>query len=155
MSIRKHNKSRRGLTSMEFALILPILVVLVMAIIEAGTMFSAWMTIQKAAQSGARYAATGIGDDGGDRVGLIVLQTEKWLESLNGGKEIVVKSWPTPEAAGDGVAGDAGPPCGLVEVSVTYGYEPITPVFEAMFPDDIELNGRDRKLNEPWKPCDG
>jgi len=154
MNTLTHNKRRRGIASVELALVLPFLIVLVMALIEVGCMFSAWMTIQKAAQSGARYAATGIGDDGGDRLGLIVQQTEKSLEALGGSKLVVVKSWPTAEASGDGVADDPGQPCGLVEVNVLYDYEPVTPIFEALFPDDIQLSSRDRKLNEPWKPCD-
>lgn len=148
-------QSRRGITTVEFALLLPILFFLVMGIIETGNMFSAWMTIQKAAQSGARFATTGIGDEDGSRLNLIVEETEQWLVALNGDKTVEVRSWPTTDVLGDGNSGDPGGPCGLVEVGVTYDYTPITPVFEALLEGAIELTSHERKLNEPWKPCDG
>lgn len=146
---------RRGMTTMEMALILPFIFILVMGMIEMGNMFSAWMTIQKAAQTGARVASTGVGDEEGSRMSLIIAETEKWMESLGGDKLIEIKSWPSPSAGGEGITGSAGGPCELVEVGVTYDYHPVTPILSSLFPDVILLTGHDRKLNEPWKPCDG
>ncbi|MFH1915014.1 MAG: TadE family protein [Pseudomonadota bacterium] len=146
---------RRGMTTMEFALILPFLLAMVMVTIEAGTMFYSWLTIQKAAQSGSRFAATGQGEEQGDRLNRIMEATGVWLDHLDsGGTEITVRSWPDVSGSGDGMADDAGNPCGLVEVAVTYHYHPFTPIIGAMLPNSIALTGSDRKLNEPWRPCD-
>ncbi|MDD3311559.1 TadE/TadG family type IV pilus assembly protein [Pseudodesulfovibrio sp.] len=149
------NRHRRGLVSLEFALILPLLLALAMALIEGGVMFYSWLTIQKAAQSGARFAATGQGEDQGTRMSQILGVAEEWMDHLDKGeKTIVVRSWPAGLPEGDGVEGDAGGPCQMVEVDVTYTYHPFTPVIGSALPETIPLRGTDRKLNEPWRPCD-
>ncbi len=53
---RRH---RRGQTAVEFALTLPILLLLMFGIIEFGRIFQSWVTIQNAARTAARYAITG------------------------------------------------------------------------------------------------
>lgn len=52
-------KPRRGQTLVEFALTLPILLLLMFGIIEFGRIFQAWVTIQNAARTAIRYAVTG------------------------------------------------------------------------------------------------
>lgn len=148
-------RQRRGLATMEFALILPLILAFAMVVIEGGVMLYSWMTLQKAAESGARFAATGAGEDEGTRVAQILDVTDDWLTHLNKGeKTITVKSWASATAQGDPVEGDAGGPCQMVEVDVTYAYHPFTPVIGDILPETIPLHGFDRKLNEPWRPCD-
>jgi len=155
MRDRTNNQSRKGVTSAEFALIVPFIIVIFMGIVEFSTMFYSWMTLQKAAQSAARFAATGQGEEEGTRLSQIMQLTENWLENLNNGaKEITITSWPTVNAVGEGSDGSAGGPCGLVQVAVVYNYHPYTPLVSVMLPEVVELYGQDRKLNEPWKPCD-
>jgi len=155
MRKQRNNFRRRGITTMEFAMVLPFLIALVMGMVEFGTMFYSWMNIQKAAQVATRFAATGVGEEEGTRMTQTVQIAEDWMESLNkGSKEIMITSWPTTSATGDGTAGNAGGPCGLVQVAVIYNYHPFTPLVSAMLPEVVELYGQDRKLNEPWKPCD-
>jgi len=50
---------RRGQTLAEFAISLPLLLILVFGIVEFGRMFQSWVTIQNAARAAARYAVTG------------------------------------------------------------------------------------------------
>ncbi len=50
---------RKGQTLVEFALTLPILLMLIWSIIEFGRIFQAWLTIQNAARAAARYGVTG------------------------------------------------------------------------------------------------
>ena len=50
--------------------------------------------------------------------------------------------------------GNAGPPCGLVEVEVVYVYHPVTPLGGGIFPEVVTMTGADRKIIEPYKPCD-
>ncbi len=42
----------------------------------------------------------------------------------------------------------------MAEVAVVYQYKPFTPLVATLLPDSIPLRGYDRKVNEPWKPCD-
>src|SRR5512141_3013144 len=52
-------RARRGQTLVEFALTLPILLLLLFGIIEFGRIFQAWVTLQNAARTAVRYAITG------------------------------------------------------------------------------------------------
>lgn len=52
-------RPRRGQTLAEFAITLPILLLLIFGIIEFGRIFQAWVTLQNAARAAARYATTG------------------------------------------------------------------------------------------------
>ncbi|AMK12717.1 MAG: TadE/TadG family type IV pilus assembly protein [Pseudodesulfovibrio sp.] len=147
--------SRRGLAAVETALVLPILFILAMGVIEGGNAVYAWVTVQKAAQRGAHYAATGRGAETGTRLADIINTTQAGLTTLDPAKVIIsVRSWPDLSATGDGIDNDAGAPCQLAEVAVLYNYEPFTPLVASLLPDSIPLRGYDRKVNEPWKPCD-
>jgi Flp pilus assembly protein TadG len=57
MTKRHNNTSERGQTMTEFAIILPILVVLLFGIIQFGIAFNNYVTITDAARAGARKAA--------------------------------------------------------------------------------------------------
>jgi TadE-like protein len=65
----KEQQRRKGQTMAEFAITLPILLILVFGIIEFGRVFQAWVTLQNAARNAARYASTGSFDT--DRFSLI------------------------------------------------------------------------------------
>lgn len=56
-------RSRRGQTMAEFALTLPILLLLMFGVIEFARIFHAWVTLQNAARAAARYAVTGRWDE--------------------------------------------------------------------------------------------
>src|SRR3982750_3940122 len=60
--LRLHNRRRTGQTLAEFAITLPILLLLLFGIIEFGRIFQAWVTLQNAARAAARYATTGVYD---------------------------------------------------------------------------------------------
>jgi len=49
----------RGQAMVEFALVLPVLLILLMVLIEVARLFSAWLIVENAAREGARYAVTG------------------------------------------------------------------------------------------------
>lgn len=57
--LRRKPSFERGATVVEFALIVPLLLILLMAIIELGALFWVNMTMQHAVREGARYAITG------------------------------------------------------------------------------------------------
>lgn len=51
--------NNRGQALLEFALILPLLILLLMGIIEFGRIFNAYIVLNHLSREGARYAATG------------------------------------------------------------------------------------------------
>ncbi|MFN8564669.1 MAG: TadE/TadG family type IV pilus assembly protein [Anaerolineae bacterium] len=57
-----HTQRRTGQTLAEFAITLPILLLLLFGIIEFGRIFQAWVTLQNSARAAARYATTGVYD---------------------------------------------------------------------------------------------
>lgn len=52
-------RRRKGQTLAEFAITLPIVLLLMFGIVEFGRIFQAWVTLQNAARTAARYASTG------------------------------------------------------------------------------------------------
>ncbi|MCP4428809.1 MAG: hypothetical protein GY803_30355 [Chloroflexi bacterium] len=57
--LKKKRRSQKGQALLEFALILTVLLMIVFLLIEASRIMWAWVTVQNAARSGARYAITG------------------------------------------------------------------------------------------------
>ena len=53
------SKTQRGQALVEFALILPLLLMVVCAILQFGLVFHAYLTVNEAAREGARLAAVG------------------------------------------------------------------------------------------------
>lgn len=54
-----NRRRRQGQTLAEFAITLPTLLILVFGVIEFGRVFQAWVSLQNAARTAARYASTG------------------------------------------------------------------------------------------------
>src|SRR5512140_3187751 len=71
-------RSRRGQTLVEFALTLPVLLLLLFGIIEFGRIFQAWVTLQNAARTAVRYAITGQYDTNEFNI------DEPWTPNANG-----------------------------------------------------------------------
>jgi Flp pilus assembly protein TadG len=57
MSVRRAGREDRGSAAVEFALVLPLLLLLIFGIIDFGRMLNAKITINEAAREGARAAA--------------------------------------------------------------------------------------------------
>jgi len=58
-------KSEKGASAVEFAIILPILVMIVFGIFEFGIAYNNWIALTHAAREGARLAAVGFIDENG------------------------------------------------------------------------------------------
>ena len=149
-------RGQQGSTVLAFALVMPVLLVLILGLVEMGYIFSAQATVDKAAQVGARFAVTGQGSLDGNRLELILSKTHDVADTLSGGEGVTVsvRSWDDINAQGEPREGDPGQPCDLVEVEVLYVYSPVTPVIGSLLPDSIVLWGRERRVNEPWMPCE-
>lgn len=60
--IRKMHRDQNGQSLVEFALILPLLLLIVMGILEFGLMFNVYLTINNASREGARLGSVTEGD---------------------------------------------------------------------------------------------
>ncbi|MBZ0297890.1 MAG: pilus assembly protein [Anaerolineae bacterium] len=63
MTTQPNTRKRKGQTLAEFAITLPILLILVFGVFEFGRIFQAWVTLQNSARTAARYASTGSFDE--------------------------------------------------------------------------------------------
>jgi hypothetical protein len=54
-----NSKTTRAQGMVEFAIILPVLLVSIFVIIEFGRLFHAWLVVENGARFGVRYAVTG------------------------------------------------------------------------------------------------
>jgi Flp pilus assembly protein TadG len=130
---RARARDQRGAVAVEFALIFPILVLLVLGIIEFGGGFHAWDATQNAAREGARLGAV---DASPSEITQRVRGTTSFLNQSdltvtiqcqrNGGPFSTCSSNPAQWVEGD-----------IVRVAVEYHYDYITPLprFVGMGPD--------------------
>jgi Flp pilus assembly protein TadG len=113
--IRKEDrKSEHGQAVAEFALIVPIFLLLVFAIVDFGMGFHAWITVTNAAREGARLGAVGGTQT---EVEDKVYDTSSSLDS---------------DQLGVLVTNAGGDPGEAVTVDVSYDYELITPLSSIM-----------------------
>jgi Flp pilus assembly protein TadG len=110
---RRKGSRQRGQSLVEFALVIPLFLVLVFGIIDFGLGLKSWITITNAAREGARFAAitcsTATNDDG------VIATTEEAAADLSDDVTVTVTNCP----------GDATE---SVTVAVEYDYELITPL---------------------------
>jgi Flp pilus assembly protein TadG len=150
----RRSEASRGATALEAALLLPALFVLLLGIIESGNLLENWLRLHKAAQAGARVAVTGQGVEQGDRMTRIVSEVGTVLAAMDEtGLDVTVCSYAGRNLDGTCLDGFAGEPCDTVQVEVSYQYQPVTPFMETIFSGPVTLTARDRKVNEPWAPC--
>jgi Flp pilus assembly protein TadG len=152
---------QKGSATLETALVLPILLLLIFGLIEMGNALSVWLMVQSAADTGVRYASTGQGVIGGTQLTGIVNATNQVLVASRGqAGTVTVRSWPGTNPVGSGNLNNPGGPCDTVEVDVNYTYNAITPLAALMqlygplgWPAQISMNACARRVNEPWLPC--
>jgi len=94
----------------EFALILPVLLMIIMGIVEFGRAYSAYMTIQNAAREGARLSITGATDP---EIVALAKQVASTLDSA----DLTVTVTPATRVQGD-----------LLTVTVRYRFKFLVPL---------------------------
>jgi Flp pilus assembly protein TadG len=151
-------RRERGQTLAEFAIIAPILVILIFGIVDIARLYNAWVTIQGSAREGARYGVTGRTDcpiASDDRLACIQYVTAKRAGALTnstGDLDVSVRSWDFPAYADPAAEGDPGEQCDALEVVVEYDFTPSTPLVESLF-GAVQITGAERLLNEPFGTC--
>lgn len=110
--IHKKGKGERGQSMVEFALIVPLFLLLMFAIVDFGMGFYSWITVTNAAREGARIGA--VGKDSAT-ITQHVKDTARSLKDINSNLTISVSN----------AQGSSG---GTVGVTVNYKYTLITPL---------------------------
>lgn len=146
----------RGMTLVEMAIVAPVLLLLLFGIVELGRMLNAWVSVQHAAERGARFAVTGretCASGGTDRISCIVSEARRGLIHLpsGGSTPVNVRSWAYPSYTVM-TAGSAGQQCDAVEVEVRYRHRVVAPILAALVPE-MTITGRQRFINEPFGRC--
>ncbi len=154
--VRRRAADEQALTLVEMAIVTPALFLLLFGIVELGRLMNAWVSVQHAAQLGARYAVTGretCSSGGTDRLSCIVSEARAGLAHLPGGASapVTVRSWAYPNYTVM-TPNSAGQPCDAVEVQVQYTFSLVAPLIAALVPQ-VTLTGSQRFLNEPFGRC--
>jgi Flp pilus assembly protein TadG len=114
-------REEKGQSLVEFALLIPLLILILMAIIEFGFMFNAYITISNASREGARLGSLGGSDFA------VQERVADTTEHLNQSNMSVTVS-PSSRSRGD-----------MITVDVIYDYQLITPVISAILNPLIDL----------------
>ncbi len=155
---RKRASSDGGQTLVEFALILPVLTVLIFGIVDVARLYNAWVTMQGAAREAARYGVTGRTDcavSSTDREACILYLAEELASTLANSDtavEVSVRSWQYPDYLDPATEGDPGEQCDALEVQVEYDFEASTPLIGNLL-GPVHMTTTERLVNEPFGPC--
>jgi len=119
-------KNQKGQALVEFAIILPILLLLVMGILQFGMMLNAYLSIENAAREGARAGIMGSSDA---EIRNLVIATSPSLDPEN----LTVSITPneTNRTSGD-----------TLTIKITYNYTLIVPIISSLFNNVVVLNGQ-------------
>lgn len=141
-----------GQSTVEFALTVPVLLLLLFGIVDVARVFQAYVTVQHAAREAARYASTGrqelVGGSYLSRTDSILLRAKETLAGL--------PLCPDPDSTNATTNGwygirlsphNAGLPGEYEEVEVSYSVVPVTPVLTAVAPYFLMV-GKQRVINE-------
>jgi Flp pilus assembly protein TadG len=110
---KRRGRHQRGQSLVEFALVIPLFLVLVFGIIDFGLGLKSWITITNAAREGARYAAVTCGETTDDAA--VIAKTEDAAADLSSDVDVTVTNCP-------------GESTESVIVEVEYEYTLITPL---------------------------
>ena len=122
----KRLKNQSGQALVEFTIVLPILMLLIMGIFQFGMMLNAYITIGNAAREGARAGIIGSSDA---EIQNLIISTSPSLEPEN----LTVSITPSETNRISG---------GTLTVNVTYNYELTVPIISSLFNNVIVLNGQ-------------
>jgi len=125
-SFQKKKRNYKGQSLIEMALILPVILLIIMAIVDFGLLFNSYMVINNAAREGARNAAIGSTDV---KVSGIVEEVTGMLDQSR------LTFTVTPSEAlrkkGDEIT-----------VTVTYQNQLITPIISAIVSNPVQITAK-------------
>ncbi|NSW89702.1 MAG: pilus assembly protein [Firmicutes bacterium] len=122
----KRLKSKKGQSLVEFTIIFPLLLLVVMGIIEFGVMLNSYLAINNAAREGAR---AGIVGSSSAEIENLIISTSPGLNAE--GLIITVTPGDTSRKSGD-----------TLTVKVTYNYHLTVPIISSIFNNVVVLNAQ-------------
>jgi hypothetical protein len=155
---RRGTARERAQALAEFALLAPLLFLIVFGIVDGARMMQTYVTVQGAAREGARYAVTGRSDCDlatPSRHDCIIHITEQTSGNLDlDDIDVSIRSWAFRAGgyASTPTEDDPGIQCDNVEVAVDYDYHWITPIIGGLF-GPVEIAASERLVNEPFGAC--
>lgn len=150
-------RSEAAQTLAEFAIILPLIIIIIFSLVDLARAMQSYVTIQEGARDGVRYAVTGRIDCASGpqtREDCIRKAVADRVASLNNAGSIsaTFRSWQYPTYANPATANNAGDQCDAIEVEVNYDYQPMTPIFGSII-NNIPMRATERLVNEPFGSC--
>lgn len=122
----KNLKNQKGQSLVEFAIILPILILVVMAILEFGLILNSYLTIQNIAREGARLGIAGGTDD---QIRNVIFSSSPNLTA----SDLTINITPSDATRSSG---------DTLTVSVSYNYHGITPVISSLIGNIVVLRAQ-------------
>jgi len=119
-------KNQKGQAMVEFAIVLPILLLLVMGIFQFGMMLNSYITISNASREGARAGIIGSSDE---EITQLIIATSPVLEAPN----LTVNITPNSDARKSGET---------LTVNVAYNYKLTVPIISSLFNNVVVLKGQ-------------
>lgn len=117
-------KNQNGQALVEFAVILPILILLVMGIVQFGLLINSYLTLENAAREGARAGILGSSDT---EIQQVITATSPNLNNKN----LTINITPSESARISG---------GTLTVKLTYNYNLTIPIISSIFNNTVVLN---------------
>lgn len=119
--MKRLRSCERGQAITEFALVIPILLLLLMGVVELGRIFHAYLVVSETARDAARYLSVGADDQVSTSV---QNDTQSLDQSQNKVTYTITPSDPTQRTSGSAVT-----------IQIRYPVNLITPVLDDIFPN--------------------
>jgi len=143
--LRRKFTNHKGATVVEFALVLPIFLILIFAIVDFGWYFFVSHTLEFATREGSRFGLVGAGGGTPSERAAAVVATIKshLLPAIDpGSSNLNIYFYPVdPGSPVDQAIQDAGGPGDYMRVRTTYTYQSLTPV-DQLLGGILYLQGR-------------
>jgi Flp pilus assembly protein TadG len=136
----------------EFAIAVPVFLILLIGVIDFSRMLFAYVTVQHSAREAVRYAVTGREDIvDGDRLASIEQVADASASPLHSDPAVEIRSRQDVSVA-TFTENSAGGPCDQVEVEVTHEFHFLFNVIGIS--PTVTLNATERMISEAWDDCD-
>lgn len=126
--MRWAERDERGQATVELALLLPVLVLLLFGVLEFGRVFNAWIVVTQASREGARVGAAQCAGNAGCGANV-----EAWVNNSLSGLDAAQASWamtPGPYISGN-----------TLQVSVDYDVPIVTPLIGVLIGNTVTVHG--------------
>lgn len=122
----KKINNNRGQSLIEFVLVLPVILIMLIGMIEFGIMFNSYLTLNNAARDGARMASVGNGDG----------EINSRIDEITGNLDPAYMTITINPGEGSRDRGDS------VQVTIDYEHHVFTPFIGSFIGNTISLQGR-------------